>query len=346
MRRFLCKSGLFVFPFLLAYLTMAFYGTKQGGDLMRIGNLIDSTADYRNNFANALSEDVHYASFFSIGHNKKFDLLTIGDSFSQQKGYGYQNYLEKNGVDVLHFDRPVNAVQLLYDFLNADVLDTLSVKYVLLQSVERYFVQRISDFEKDKKFNIKKYHLDSAIVATPRYIPKFFSSSVIKFPLFNFLHLFDDNAFISDVYQVKTTEQLFSAGEKDLLFFAEDLECLDVNNKKENVELLNHELNVLSQELFSKGIKLIVLPSPDKYSVYYNYIEDEFKYARPLFFDHLSGLNKDYIFINSKQIIKELIGSQSDAYFYDDTHWSPHVSKLIAREIVDQICRLQENEQN
>ena len=64
---------------------------------------------------------------------------------------------------------------------------------------------------------------------------------------------------------------------------------------------------------------------------------DKEKYEKPILFDYLNTLKRKYIYINSKMVIKEAIKNKKDVYFYDDTHWSPIASELIASEIL-RIC--------
>ena len=99
------------------------------------------------------------------------------------------------------------------------------------------------------------------------------------------------------------------------------------------VSSLNDILNDLSNKLKNKGIKLIVLPSPDKYNVYYDYIIEKTKYPKPLFFEHLDKTEKKYLYVNSKKKLIDAVRRKKDIYFYDDTHWSPWASKLISDEI-------------
>jgi len=42
---------------------------------------------------------------------------------------------------------------------------------------------------------------------------------------------------------------------------------------------------------------------------------------------------KNYLYLNSKQILKNEMKNKKDIYFYDDTHWSPWSSKAIAIEL-------------
>ena len=66
---------------------------------------------------------------------------------------------------------------------------------------------------------------------------------------------------------------------------------------------MNNELNTLAKRLKERGIKLIVLPCPDKLDYYYDDIAN--KYTKPLFFETMRSLDKDYIYIDSKKILKE-----------------------------------------
>ncbi len=113
---------------------------------------------------------------------------------------------------------------------------------------------------------------------------------------------------------------------------------MKINNDVESVFNLNKELNDLSNKLKEKGVKLIVLPSPDKYDFYYDNIVDYKEYPKPLFFDHLDKMPKDYLYVNSKQILRDEMKNKKDIYFYDDTHWSPWASQIIAKELAEIIA--------
>ena len=91
-------------------------------------------------------------------------------------------------------------------------------------------------------------------------------------------------------------------------------------------------MNDLSHKLKSKGIQLIVLPCPDKYDIYHDYITNR-QYPKPMFFEYLNRMSKEYFYVNSKTILTNAIKQQKDIYFYDDTHWSPWASELIANDI-------------
>ena len=132
---------------------------------------------------------------------------------------------------------------------------------------------------------------------------------------------------------VKTKKSLFSVATNDLLFLCSDLNGVKVNNNKKAVFKLNEVLSSLSKKCKDKGIALIVLPSPDKFDFFYDEIAEKQKYPRPLFFERFEKLPKEYIYINSKTILQEKLKNKKDVYFYDDTHWSPRSSKILAAEL-------------
>jgi hypothetical protein len=341
MKKFIIKGAIFILPiiFLQVY-TMLFYTTLKG-DLFRLGYIVDNS-DYRYIFKEEFERDIYFTNISDINLNSQYEytVLTIGDSFSEQKGSGYQNYLAKNdSIKIIHFDRFLNnnPIQTLYGILNGDFFNNINVDYVVLQSIERAFVKRTKKIDTKKiilidslikeikghKFNLNKEGLSD----------KLFSDRIFKFPLYNILYFLDDNAYVSQTYRVNTKENLFSVNKNELLFYFGDLENMKINNDLESVFNLNKELNNLSNKLKEKGIKLIVLPSPDKLDFYYDYIVDNKKYPKPLFFEHLEKMPKDYLFVNSKQILSGEMKNKKDIYFYDDTHWSPWASQIIAGEL-------------
>lgn len=349
MKKFIFKLSFFVIPFFLLFLSGVFFTSKDKGDLLRVGNLIDFTSDYRTRFEDPFSKSILYTNLSEISAEERneFTLLTIGDSFSQQRGVGYQNYLAQNsGMKILHFDKSCNPIQSLYEILNGDILDKIKVKYVLLQSVERAIVVRKDMLTKSKKITLESFQQpfkEVPAISTKfdplKAMPGFFSSSVLKFPLYNILYQLDDNAYFSDTYSTKMNDLKFSYPDSNLLFYYEDLKSLSMNNSLEEVKKMNNELNYLAIKLQEKNIKLILLPCPDKFNAYYDFIRDKNKYLRPVFFENMEKLDKRYIYVDTKKIIDLAMKTDKDVYFYDDTHWTPNTSKLIAKGIENKIFK-------
>ncbi|OXA82589.1 SGNH hydrolase-like domain-containing protein, acetyltransferase AlgX [Flavobacterium aquidurense] len=338
MKKFIFKTSLFVVPFAFLYvITSLFYSSSECPDLIRLGCFPNVFKECRNVFHDEFTRKIYFNKF-SKRNNKTEKILTIGDSFSEQGNYGYTNYLaEKYGV--LHMDRFIsgNQIQTLYELLNGDFFEKQNIEYVILENVERSFVSNAKKIDSSKVMMTSQ--LDNLVrnrkLSKEDDADAFFSKKTIQFPFSMFRYYFSQN-YLSNRYVynvVLTRDDLFSIKENNLLFVYKDLSCLEENNDVVEVQKLNNVLNDLSNKLRGKKIKLIVLPAPDKYDLYYDYIADKTIFPRPLFFNHLGNLKKNYVYIDSKKILSAELESKKDIYFYDDTHWSPVASKIIVEEI-------------
>lgn len=344
MKKLIVKTSFFVIPFLLFFIiTQSFYKADKG-DLLRLGYNYD-TNQYDNKviFKKFHDRKKRYKEVSELNLNtvNSFDFVSIGDSFSAQDNSGYQNCLVyQSNCKLLDIDRNLfdSPIKGLYDLINGGFFTKNKTKYVILQSVERAFVERGTVLPKTEKITIDSlkqiFKNKTKKVTKKEESEQFFSKDNIRFVMYNFNYMYDDNALVSPTYKVKTTEQLFSVSDKELLFFKDDISALKFNNDKKLIENLNLELNVLSERLAQLGITLIVLPAPDKYSIYYDFIENKSKYEKPIFFDYFNSLEKKYLCINAKEVLAKAVKNKKDIYFYDDTHWSPFASELIASEIL------------
>ncbi len=340
MKRFILKSVLFVMPFALCFaITSLYYSDSEAPDLLRLGLLPKSHEKSSPTF------DLNKKELFdrvSSSSNKNYEILTIGDSFSEQAGYGYKNYLAEK-FSVLHVDRFIskNQFQTLIDLINGGFFTNRKIRYVVLQGVERQIIKNTINI--NYKSEITSKTLDSVItnqsVNNTDYSYKAFSPITLKFPIYFLPRYILDRNYLSNnsVYNVETTTtSLFSNSPNKLLFYKEDLYSVKTNNEDQNVKRLNDVVNYISDRLKENDIKLIFLPSPDKYDFYYDYIKNKDGFSKPLFFEKLEGLQKNYIYVDSKEILSQ--SSEKDIYFYGDTHWSPVASKIIAAHIISKIA--------
>jgi len=346
MKRFLYTIFAFASPFILLIGITTLCYTKTGGDLNRLGKIsIDTT--YRNQFQKYFEQQQNYTDFSALNLKEKnsFNILTIGDSFSQKRGYGYQNYLTTDTTNILNFDTRAytipayNPIDLAFKMIEGDVFNNLHIDYLIVQSVERTIIARSEKLDHSTKITIealeasrKVQDTNNVATSTENY------SDYLKFPFYNTLYNFSDNALFSPVHQKTINKETFSSN-NSLLFFEEDITALEKNNNRELVNKLNNELNILAHKLKERGVILIVLPSPDKYDLYYEYITTKSK-PRPLFFEYMRNLKKEYLYIDSKKILKKHIDNGvKDVYFVDDTHWSPIGARIISEVISDSITR-------
>jgi len=346
MKRFLYTIIAFASPFILLIGITTLCYTKTGGDLNRLGKIsIDAT--YRNQFQKDFEQQQNYTDFSALNLKGKnsFNILTIGDSFSQKRGYGYQNYLTTDTTNILNFDTRAhsipayNPVDLAFKMIKGDVFNNLHIDYLIVQSVERSIITRSEGLDHSTKITIEALEASRKVQDTNNSsTPNRNYSDYLKFPFYTILYNFSDNAIYSPVYQKAINKEVFSSN-NSLLFFEEDITALEKNNNNKLVSNLNNELNILARKLKERGITLIVLPSPDKYDLHYEYISTK-NNPKPLFFDYMRDLEKEYIYIDAKKILKKHIDNDSkDIYFVDDTHWSPKGAKIIGQIINDSITR-------
>lgn len=343
MKKFILKSLYFTGPILVMKMYSLFFQSTTGSpDLLRLGYVPNLYPDYKEVFSSELKNDIRYTKL-SAAKKRNFDLFIIGDSFSHQSIFGYKNYLKKisnKDVDVLYFDQiNKNPIKELYGLINNGFFNNYKLDYVVLQSVERVMASRAQNIDvsympleesKEKVVNDK-------YVSEKKSESSFFSRKILKF-FFNSLKYFIyDDLLVESVYTTKTSKQLFSVPVKKLHFYSQDVNNLPINNDLKKVNTLNETLNDLSSKLKSLGVGLIVLPAPDKYDLYYEYIEDKRSYPKPLFFELMQKMDKSYIYIDSKAILIDAVKTKKDIYFYDDTHWSPWASQIVAKEIIKEI---------
>jgi hypothetical protein len=343
MKKFILKSSVFIFPFSILYLlTFFFLSVDEQPDLIRLGKIpfIHRFYSINNNDANP---HIYYTTFINNKNlNKEFKIVTIGDSFSEQGAFGYKNIIAKHH-SLLHIDRYYgeNPLQTLINLTNGDFFDQYNVQYLILQCVERKFIEWSEDINLKSRTNINELDtfISKGIQENFLFKPQknnFFCKETLIFPLYNIpRYIFKQNYLSNNfVWNVALTKkQFFGIENNNLLFLNNDLIATKKNNKKNNIIRLNEQLNLVAKKLEKRGIKLIVLPAPDKYSLYYDYIEEKDKFEKPLFLSILSSLDKNYLYIDTKKLLLKEIDTKKELYYFGDTHWSFVSSKLIGDEI-------------
>lgn len=341
MRKFLINIAWFLFPIIAIHLFTFKYYVTDKADLLMLGYIIDLYPNYHDLFKKEYENKILYTEISEQPKEKIYTALTIGDSFSELEGCGYKNYLaQNNGINILHIDRKIsgNQIQTLYSLLNGDLFEQYHFKFVILQNIERHYIENAENIDTEKKLTCNEI-LELSKVKDPKRDDsyKFPSDRVLKFPYYTVQYYLQKTFLFNRVYKTPLSASLFSVDSKELLFYDRDLSAVAVNNDPVRVNNLNNRLNALHDLLKKKGVQLIVLPSPDKYDIYYDYIIDKQSFQKPLFFEYFNKLSKNYIYIDSKSILSEAVKHKKDIYYYDDTHWSPWAAQLVAKEIHQQI---------
>lgn len=357
MKKFIIKTSLFVIPFIVSHFINIKFSQRNQGDLARLGYLYSNPSPFRETikkFKAYKTEKTTYISTLDLNKVHHFDILTIGDSFSEQGGIGYQTPIVDSGFSVTHVDRFISnesPIQNLVSMANSDFFDYIKPKYVILQSVERATIIRNEalSFSQKKSMDSIKTLISQEVVkkANKKSENKkeeinFFSDTTIKTPIINLQYLFLTRPY-KGIYRYKSiSKDLFSNNPQELLFFGDEIKTLSQKNDVQKITKLNDNLNKIQQLLAKKGIKLIVLIAPDKYDLYYPYIKNPNK-EKSSFFQHLDKMEKNYMYVPSFTILSEEIKKNKDVYFYDDTHWTPNGGFPIARYIVQMIKKQSPN---
>jgi len=346
MKKFIYTTALFLLPILLLHLFMYLFYTYEKGDLIRTAYLVDFYPNYRDNFKSNEEVDTLYDYFEEVFEDRSaIQVLTIGDSFSYKGSLGYQNYLAPY-FDVVHFNKKsIDPLQKLSSLVNGDFFDHYQVDYVILESVERSAVLRSERIKIKKKLDFKDIR-NQIIIDQEKgnqgkadYGYKFPSKRIFSIPYNSLVYSFVDQYQFEDRVNFTKLDQgtFFSTHSEDFLFVNSDVNALSRNNDVRQVEGLNLVLNNLAQKLKQKGVQLVVFIAPDKYDLYYDHLKFREDYEKPLFFDILKRLEKDYLYVDSKAVLESYLGKKKDLYYYDDTHWSPVGAELIAEELKDVI---------
>jgi hypothetical protein len=342
MYKFVKKTFVFLLPFaLFVLITKKFYQPERVFDFYRIGSIPYLEKTYENYFELQGKEHFHLVSSTT---KKKFDILTIGDSFSEQEAYGYKNSLAKR-YTVLHIDRFIShdPYQTLVALVNGDFFEHYDIGTVILQGVERHATDPVGKI--DLSLKMDKNELDAMIrkhqekITNSNQVVRYeiFSRETILFPLYHLPRfLWCTNYYVNDLVGVfaLSSDEFFSNASNKLIFLRLDQQVIPKNNDLQNIQALNDILTYISERLAQREIQFLFLPAPDKYSFYYDYLTDKSFSDAPRFFDLMDNIEKDYMYINTKQLLNGFVHSHKDLYFYNDSHWSPKGAKLIADEII------------
>jgi hypothetical protein len=346
MNKFILKSSYFVAPLLfLGFLNFVCY--KHEGSLTRLGFLYSNPSPKRN-IDQKYSLRKKYTLFSELDIDKQADytVLTIGDSFSEQDSLGYKNYLaNENNISVLHVDGILSRrkpIQTLVGLINGDFFDSIHVEYVVLQSVERHFVERCvnidfkTSFQKDSLVNeLNILTTKKQGIASAKQNSYLFSQATLLYPLVNMLYYYTPKPIFSKTYKAQSSSKTLFTGEPDnILFYRDDIDNLKFTNDTKKIEISNQVINEINDRLSIKNIRLILLICPDKYDLYYPYIENSYIFKEPVFFNHFNQLNKKYLFTSLEDAFYEHENIIKDVYYYDDTHWSPIGAKIVASELI------------
>lgn len=261
-------------------------------------------------------------------------VVTIGDSFSQQEPNAYSNFLgNKLGHKVTNItvnEKLSSPEQTVADLLYSGFFDSHpQVEWVIVETVERGLVGRWSELEFDRKVSQVPFIYRSEYDELHRSrlqtrIGEMFSQGADWIMLSLGL---DENP----VRYAKLSAELFSlkGKERDLYFYYADLDKLDATD--DELRQIVDNMESLHARLAERGIRLLILPAPDKYELYQDFVENN-PYPKKLLGRQLTEAfaSLDYVVNPLPQLQQMLRDGRRDLYMADDSHWSSESASLAA----------------
>lgn len=315
------------------------------GDLARLSYSSDLVDNSHKDYTIDLLKRHIKSSLYD--YNESIDLITIGDSFSngraKAKNRYYQDYIATySNINVLNIETTYNKrntpLETVVYMLNSGLLDEIKPKSILIQSVERFTIQRFGKVPLNIELNASKQELKKFFKKYPYslYIPEnnIINTGNYRAFLYNILYQFQNNAYFSRIIKEDLSKEMFSVGDgKKILIIGESISNIKKTNHK-SIRIINENLNTLAQLLDKKGIKLYFMPAVDKFNVYRKYILND-NLPQSSFFELLREQKKDYIFIDTKNILsKKIDKGDIDVYYVDDSHWAYKASNEIFSKIL------------
>ena len=321
------------------------------GDLGRLSKTIVSKKyrDFESKVISEFNDKRKFKLLTEIQEKKdenKTRVLIIGDSFSSGQGnYGFVNQLAEVKEleivlyqDLLRKKIEENPTLALSGLINGGYFNKYEFDYVVLQNVERYYLQRF-----DKDIDNFIIHLDSIenkirepLNTNPNSLKESFSEELNDFMLFyqfNFSYQLNNRAFDSDVYKFPLSNSPFSYG-NDLLVYYHDLVERKLSPSIEDLRKSVTVINQMSKKLRTFNIDLISIIAPDKYDMYYSLIKKKENFPKPTFFKQYNSISKDHIELDCFKILSDSVSyNLKDIYFYDNTHWSPTGHEIISKNL-------------
>lgn len=336
MKRFLIKLSYTMLPvFLLlfgltAYLNL-YIRPQATGDLGRLAFIIIGE-DYGQRIEQYELKDTLFNKVRETEdlRNIHVNVLTIGDSFSQQEHAGYQNYMVQEGVTVANMRRDLydNPIQYAWNLLDAGVIDSTNIDVMVVEVGERDFSLRIDNFRTDK-----------VEVGEPDIPGEYVEENVWDIRQWSLLRTRDflmyRYAGRNPVYEAELNRDFFTSNEPRKLYFY----CADILNGlmiEESVRSKVKEVfNLLTTKTHERGIVFILMIPVDKYDLYQDYIIDN-----P--YEHPKRINEDVrellgdvpeVMLCKYTLLPLLKNGEKDVFLFDNSHWSYKGSEAVGKEL-------------
>lgn len=354
MKRFTIKFLLVLVPIHILILFYIFGIKKQiSGDLGLLG-MIPFGVDYYDNAFQSRQNIETNVEHFTCNSTSKYEVITLGDSFSKMEGDGYQTYLGRAlndtilDLDISIAKDMVSPEQIVVKLLKNGFFEQMGAKLVVFQSVERDFIERLSSVDFNKSLPADSmlyyYRYKEASKKTNNSFKDLFEAS--KKPV-----LEDMSAWIrmlsgyqNPIVRVELSKPFFTHKTKaeDLYFYKEDLKFNRFKN--DTIDRAKQNFERIKEMFEAHDIKFIYFIPPTKYHAYQDYIVDNKLPRDGLVFNFEKHLSKDYFFYPLSIVDSMLQKGVKDVYKLNDSHWSYKASEQVGLELARRIKKMLKEE--
>ena len=300
-------------------------------------------------------EMYEYMKLTNGGGDGRVDIVTIGSGFSRGGGGSfYQDYLqEAYGYRVLNITTEYDAspLEILNKLEGSYFMWVMMPRAVILECSEEELAAFAGDLTVYDEYCKEEIEQKVPIhIATDSFWNE---QKAIEFWPQDMLSL--NGAYIKSLLGQKKSAALMGGGVAKAtlnrpLFSVKGAEDVLYYEKKPAVSVTEEDLHSVNDNLNAAvahyvplyDLKLILLPSVDKYEVYRPYIKDgasdRQKGETVDAFERLRGLPHTYTLIDTERILQEeLAKGNMDVYWPDSAYWSPEGYRPVMDEIASVI---------
>lgn len=340
MKKFLIRLSYTVLPVWAVLVATVLYislyvSPRMSGDIGRLACI-----PFGFEYDRMLDESALKDTFFlTVNHPSELKrvrttVLTVGDSFSQMGRIGYQNYLGQQGVDVvnMHLEPHQNPLQEAYNLLDRGLIDSTTVRTLIVENVER-------DFE----LNTNAFRINSVAaaevtepleVAEPEEAASTGSSTNWSVERARNLILFK-TGYKSPVFTATLAADLFTSDEPRTLYFYHDDIDQGISIAPASEEKIRQVWQLLLQKATERGIHLVLLIAVDKYDAYQSQIVGN-PFPRKTFCEDIERIIGPHpqLLMSKRHLLPLIERGEKDVFMFNDSHWSYKASSLIAEELL------------
>lgn len=332
MKRFLLKSIIaFAIVFLPACYFRFFVVPNASGDIGRLGMIPFGKEEEGLDVAwyqRRTDNDAKVIEVYSPDSLRFFNLVTIGDSFSQFNENGYLFSLSQRlGYSVANFRRfpSIDLIENYLVLLNNGYF--VEGQTVILESVERTFFARFSGLDSLEKYISVPDEVtnEGDAVSKKNFLNSYFSWIRLSLGYKNPIQHFSLTKVCFTHKRFDSTLHIYNSkwiGDGDILWD---------NITDEQYEDASQKLKQIIEISEAKGVNLIIMVACDKYDAYEPWIKDNHDVNPTL--GHIPQNRRIY---SSRECLRNAIEHGTmDVYKLNNTHWSVVGADIVGNDLFE-----------